>query len=352
MKKFYTLFFLIAFQFTARSQTFSLSSLVDFTTYTQQKFQTHLEKKKFRRDYANIAPAADISFSAPKERKQKGPEVTRQVSFQTNKNSIVTGYHTNSIQENNKLLEQIARAGYTGIPGKAGGEKEMFFQKDDITIKTRTLLKDSIPFYSIYIERRELPKPKDIVYAEDLLQINSHEYLTFVFGKENVSKDVFFYSEKETNKCSVLFPKTNQEVVFIWQDELSYKNTAFLVIGGHLQTGASVDFNRRVEQNLWRSEQGIYSGMSLKALQSLNESAINFYSWEMEEAGVLAPKNRGKINFDRISVVLNCLNCVRDAYVQSSIVSSDTELTQDRKVYVSTMIILPQKEKAAATASR
>ncbi len=67
----------------------------------------------------------------------------------------------------------------------------------------------------------------------------------------------------------------------------------------------------------------------------------------MEEAGVLAPKNKGKINFDRISFVLNCLNCFKDDYSKIEFVSSEKELLQDRKVYVSTMVILPEKEKSA-----
>ncbi len=351
MKKIYSLFLLLTFYIAANAQQFNLPDLIDLTSFTQQKFQTHVEKRKFRQEHASKVDA-DVAYSCIQSKKQKGTPVSRYVGYQSRSKTTIASYKTTSLIEATRLKEQIKKFGYKNSAANEDSKNQgAYFQKDNISIKFTTELKDSIQSYVFLVERKELPKPKDIFFAEGLLQINSHEYLTYVFGAANVSKDVFYYSEKETNKCSVLFPKSNQEVVFIWEDEVNYSKTSFLVIGGHLQTGASVDFNRRVEQNLWQSEQGIYSGMSLKALQSLNESSINFYSWQMEEAGVLTPKNIGKINFDRIGLVLNCLNCVKDPYAKNTVVNSDTELTQDRKVYVSTMIILPEKEKPA-TASR
>ncbi len=352
MKKFYFLFFLVAFHIAATAQKFSLSDLVDLTGFTQQKFQSHLGKKKFIQDhYNNSIVDADVIFSYTPTKKKAGGVVYR-LSYQNRSKITMACYQTTSYKESVELKEQIKRNGYKGSVIKEGSNAVgMYFQKNNLSIKTATVLLDSTKYYTFFIERIELPKPKDIIFAEDLLSINSHENLVAVFGETNVTKDVFYYSEKETNKCSVLFPKSNQEVVFIWEDEVNYTKTSFLVIGGHLQTGASVNFNRRVEQNLWRSKQGIYSGMSLKALQSLNESSINYYSWKMEEAGVLTPKNSGKIDFDRISVVLNCLNCFEDDYIKTNIVNSDSEISQERKVYVSTMIILPEKEKSS-TASR
>lgn len=352
MKKFYSLFFLLSFHIAGNAQQFNLSDLVDLTGFTQQKFQSYVGKKKFIQDPNNNSIVdADITYSYTPAKKKYGG-VSYRLSFQNRSKITRACYQTTSDKESMALKEQIKKNGYKGSVIKEDTNAVgMYFQKNNLSIKTATVLLDSTKYYTFFIERVELPKPKDIVFAEDLLEINSHENLVAVFGENNVSKDLFYYSEKETNKCSVLFPKSNQEVVFIWDDEESYTQISFLVIGGHLQTGESLNFNRRVEQNLWRSEQGIYSGMSLKALQLLNESSINFYSWELEEAGVLAPKNIGKINFDRIGLVLNCLNCVKDPYAKSAVVNSDTELTQDRKVYVSTMIILPEKEKSA-TASR
>jgi hypothetical protein len=162
---------------------------------------------------------------------------------------------------------------------------------------------------------------------------------------------VFYYSDTEANKCSVLYPNSNRQVIFIWNDEANYSNTAFILIGGQLQTTNTSQNTLSIEHNLWRSRQGIYSGMTLRELQALNEEPIHFYSWGQEQEGMLAPKNHGRIDFTKVGVVLNCLNCKDGNYHPSSVVSSESQIEQDKKIYVSTIIILPEKEKTA-TASR
>jgi hypothetical protein len=150
-------------------------------------------------------------------------------------------------------------------------------QKDNFLVNTSIEIKDSTIFFTCLLERKELPKAKDIIYAEDLLSVSSHEHLCLLFGEANVKKDTFYYSPTEINKCSILFPNTNREVVFIWNDETNYRKTAFLVIGGNSKPNSSSNFNRPIEQNVWRSRQGVYSGMSLAELQNLNGKEVRFY---------------------------------------------------------------------------
>jgi hypothetical protein len=45
--------------------------------------------------------------------------------------------------------------------------------------------------------------------------------------------------------------------------------------------------------------------------------------------------------------VLNCLNCNDRSYKPVNIVKSSDQLAQERKIYVSTLIIIPEKEEAA-----
>lgn len=112
-------------------------------------------------------------------------------------------------------------------------------------------------------------------------------------------------------------------------------------------TKRASDANRTVQHNLWRSNQGIYSGMSLQELQDLNGGDLNFYGWHLEQAGMLAPRNSGNINFKRVGIVLNCLNCTDRSYKSVNIVKSSEQLAEDRKIYVSTLIVIPEKEEAA-----
>jgi hypothetical protein len=202
------------------------------------------------------------------------------------------------------------------------------------------------------LERKELPKAKDIFFAEDLQSVSSHEYLCFLFGEANVAKDVFYYSATETNKCSILFPNTNSEVVFIWGDETNYRNPAFLMIGGNSKTNSSSNFNKAVEQNAWRSKQGVYPGMSLAELQNLNGKEVRFYSWDLEQGGMLVPKNTGQLDFDRLNIVLSCLNCNESGFQQVNTIASNKAVLENKKIYVSTMIILPEENKPTTVLKR
>jgi hypothetical protein len=284
--------------------------------------------------------------------KKKGDGAARNIAIQAEEGLTRIQYQTSSVGEKEQMQRQIEAAGFHTFDDNGNHYKEgMLLQQGNLTIQGSTEIKDTLPLYTFVIERRDLPKAKDIAYAEDLLSLTSHEYLCYVFGEGAVKKDVFYYSETETNKCSVLFPNTNKEVIFIWNDEKNYRKTAFLMLGGQLQANGNGKNYNAVEHNLWRSNQGIYSGMTLRELQTLNGGVINFYGWQGEQAGMLAPRNSGKIDFSKIGLVLNCLNCNGDNYQQTSIVSSESQLAADKKVYVATIIIIPEKEKRA-TASR
>ena len=65
-----------------------------------------------------------------------------------------------------------------------------------ITIETATRTEDSTTFYILKTSKKALPRKKDMIYAEDLLYLDSHEYLVEMFGKENVKPDMFFLRGK------------------------------------------------------------------------------------------------------------------------------------------------------------
>jgi hypothetical protein len=329
----------------ASGQSFSLGDLQDYTILNITKFDAHIQKKGFRRDY-NSPKENATTFSYYQRKKIKTGNALRTLVMQDKAGSKIISFQTSLPNEAFQIKEQIKRAGY-----KFNGSndfkdvKPVFFQKNNFTINTSIEIRDSIPLYTFIIERKEFLKARDIIYAEDLLPLTSHEYLCYTFGENNVAKDVFYYSEKETNKCSVLFPQTPREVIFIWEDETEYRRSSFLIIGGNLKTNTSANINRPMRQNLWQSNQGVYAGMSLKELQELNESEIAFYGWHLEEAGMLTPKNTGKIDFKKLGIILGCLNCNGTNTRPAGVIYSNKALSEQRKIYVSTLIILPQQEK-------
>lgn len=349
MKPFYTFLLLICISPLAYSQHFSIKDLVDFTSYSANKFDNHIAKKDFRRDY--YAPQESSTINNYVQKARKNDSTARAIAFEATAGKSSIHYQTSSPQERDELQQQLIAAGFHASADSVINRDRAILQLGNLRAYTSVELKDSISLYTVIIERKELPKARDIQFAEDLLPITSHEYLSYVFGENVVKKDVFYYSDTDANKCSVLYPNSNKQVIFIWNDEVNYSNTAFILIGGQLQTTNTARNNLSIEHNLWRSRQGIYSGMTLRELQALNEAPINFYSWGQEQEGMLAPKNHGRLDFNKVGVVLNCLNCNDGSYQKTSVVSSEAQLEQDKKVYVSTIIIIPEKEKSA-TASR
>jgi len=344
MSKFFCLLFVV-FGYAGNTQSFQLNDLLDLTGLSVQKFDAHISKKEYKRDYYSPKETRTV-YNYIQSKKSK-ENLARTISIQEESDRTIICYQTSSEEEFNKLKKEIRKEGFKNYASEAPSDAEVL-QKDNFLVNTSIEIKDSTIFFTCLLERKELPKAKDIIYAEDLLSVSSHEHLCLLFGEANVKKDTFYYSPTEINKCSILFPNTNREVVFIWNDETNYRKTAFLVIGGNSKPNSSSNFNRPIEQNAWRSRQGVYSGMSLEELQNLNGKEVRFYSWHLDQAGMLAPKNTGQIDFARISIVLNCLNCNESIFQQVNIIDSENPLLENTKIYVSTMIILPEENKPAA----
>lgn len=349
MKPFYLFLLYILISPLAFSQHFSIKDLIDLTSYSANKFDNHIAKKDFRRDY--YAPRENSAISNYVQKVRKNDSTIRTIALEASVEKSSIQYQTSSLQEKEVLQQQLVTAGFHSASDTINTNNGPMLQLNNLRAYTSVELRDGISLYTVIVERKELPKVRDLQFAEDLLSITSHEYLCYVFGKDAVKKDVFYYSDTDTNKCSVLYPNSNRQVIFIWNDEVNYSNTAFILIGGQLQTTNTAGNTLSIEHNLWRSRQGIYSGMTLRELQALNEESINFYSWGQEQEGMLAPKNRGKIDFAKVGVVLNCLNCRDSQYKKASVVNSESQLELDKKIYVSTIILLTEKEKLA-TASR
>ncbi len=335
---------LLVFPFVIHAQVFNLSDLSNFTALNAQKFDAFILKKDYRRNYFSSKETNTVTNYIFQSKKKKYKGDYRNIAHATDGPITSILYQTSSIEEKNSLLEQIRRSGYKIYSGiDPATTSKNFFQKGIYTINTETEEVDSITVYSFIVQKKDIPKRKDIYYAEDLMSLTSHEQLVTTFGNSNVKQDLFYYSEKETNKCSILFPNSPNEVIFIWNDEANYSNLGFILIGGNSPTETSFNFNQQIKHNTWRSKQGIFSGMNLKELQELNKKDISFYGWQMEQAGMLTQENHGEIDFNRLRVVLNCLNCSNSKDVKQ-VVSSSDELRADKKIYVSSLIVIPPKE--------
>ena len=161
--------------------------------------------------------------------------------------------------------------------------------------------------YTFILKERKLPST--VKYAEELLQFDSHEYLASFFGAQNVKKDMYYFSEKELKKCSVLFSGTKYQVVFVWGDEDNLNDLLYILVPHVLPTAGAGNNQPSTGNSEWQFKSGIYAGMNIKSLLLLNETDFNIYGSESELAFMVKPVDKGKINFKNTAVMLSCSSC-------------------------------------------
>ena len=334
----------------ALGQSMDMRELTKLLELSQGKLESHLQKKGYKKFFYNENGDLNISYTKLEKNKSKAPKNVRSFQIIPNESGYELAYNTTSCAEDSLLKKEICSMGFTYAA--KSNEAPVFYQKESISIETFTKTVDTSKFYVLKAKKKDLPDKRDVLGAEDLLKLDAHEYLIEVFGKENVKPDVFYFSETETNKCSVLYPNSNREAIFIWNDEVNMKDLDFVVIGGTLKPRVNTQSVNQIPHNSWGSRQGVYCGMSLKEVEKLNEGPIRFYNWNTESAGYLAPNNKGSIDFTRIGLVFNCMNCNFTKVANTQITESNFALNKNQKVYVTTLIILPDKKAVDARAHR
>jgi hypothetical protein len=324
--------------FYCRAQQIDLNDLTGMLQMHPGKLESHLQKKGYKR---SLFSEDDFNAAAFVKTEKKGSACnTRCFQFNGSEKDYTITYQTTCQEEYKQLSDELKSSGYSVTPSVFDSTRTLY-QRQNITIESSLKNSDSTIYYVIRAEKKLLPRKKDILSAEDLLQLDAQEYLIDVFGKENVRQDVFYYTETETNKCSVVFPNTNREAIFVWNDEQNLRGISFILIGGSLHAGQAADNTAAVSHNVWTSRQGIQCGMSLGELEAINKEPIRFYNWHGESAGYLAPHNKGNLDFTHIGMVFNCLNCNYINVSKDDIMNSNLAIQENQKVFLASLIILP-----------
>jgi len=340
------LLFLISFLVVCNvhGQGYSVKDFLYVSSFSPKKLESYLSKKKFLHGGSRFQNDIVINIYNLKPEKSKKKKDTLNIkrsieTFHTKNNSSFT-YITSLKKEYTESLEELKEAGFF-----CGNEKDtinIFFQKKNISVlANRIVEQDDDTLYSLAINQQVLPLPGDIQFAEDLLLFYSHEYLVSFFGEKNVIKDVYYFSEKEVAKCSVLFPKTSRQAVFIWEDNVNLCKPAYLIIGGNMNAGTISNYDGIISENVWNSRDGIYSGMSLNSLMRLNGNSFKFYGKNSESPYMIVPEKTGAINFKTNRVVLGCLNPSGSRLLNNATIGADEIQSDNLGIYVYMMMILP-----------
>ena len=130
------------------------------------------------------------------------------------KNAGFIIYQTSDTAEFNALIEQFEKIGfYTNQASDSLDTNPLLFQHNEFVLRTFFSVSDTTRLFNISLAKMVFPNAKDIAYADDMLAFTSHEALAYYFGKKNVKTDVYFFTDNQVNRCSVLFVNTSRQVV-------------------------------------------------------------------------------------------------------------------------------------------
>ena len=328
-------------------QVYCALNLLESSSVPKQKFDSYVSKKGFNylgSTYLNDTIARDYNFKGIGKIKATNA-VHRAITIFNTKEDFCFTYRTTSTDEYRKIIADIKQEGFFSNQENENGLVSKLYQSNDVTVCVSEKQVDTLNEYTFLIRKQILPKPKEINFAEDLFVFNSHEYLKYYFGEENVKKDIYYLSEKKIGKCSIIFPNTNRQVVFLWGDEVNNNNLSKIYIGGQLMAESSITYDQNVAENIWQLKSGIRQGMSLYQLRKLNDAAFDFNGGNSAYTGMVATANSGKLDFKKESVVLGCMNCNDAAFYKKTIVNSDEAIQDERILFVHTIILDPAKSK-------
>jgi hypothetical protein len=328
------------------SQVITAAHLIETAKVPRQKFEGYIVKQNFvfvGNDFKGDTIIREYVYRLTAKAAKKD-SVNKSLSFFSTKEDICYSVTVNSADEGKRIIKEFKKEGFfcNSVNDTASAEP-MLYQHNDYSVLVNTKPVDTFIAYTFLVRKQEMPKPKDIKFAEDLFIFNSHEYLRFYFGDENVKKDVYYLTEDKKRKCTIIFPNTSRQAVFLWSDEMNNCSINKIYIGGQLRTGGAVDYDRNVAENLWQLKSGIHPGMSLYTLRVLNDAAFNFYGGNNLNTGMIFTDSTGKINFKKENVILGCMNCTDNHFKKQTVINSDEALSEERILFVHTIILEPGK---------
>lgn len=343
MKRF-LLLLLIAFNLfacIAHGQSLSVKDFLSVSSLSPKKFDNYISRKNFiaiNRWFQN--DTIINSYSLRGKRKDEDTQMVRRMieTYEKGK-SFSFAFNTSSRDEYIEAKKELKESGF--ICRNEMDFAASLFQRKNISVHVNTIIKDSDTLYSFRFQEEDLPSLSSIRFAEDLLKFTSHEYLLAAFGEKNVRSDLYYFSASQINKCSILFPNTKRQAVFIWKDETNLCGLSSILIGGNMTTSSAINYNEVIAENAWRSREGLYSGMSLSTLARLNGGDFKFYGKKSEFPLMVVPDNTGNINFKKNLVVLGCLSPNGSQLLDNTIISTDKILEDNPGMYVFMLMLSP-----------
>jgi hypothetical protein len=339
---FVILTFLLPATCIAQSQSLTVDDLVNLSAVSPQNFDALIVKKSFSVKRRSIVENEMGYTFFESKTPGDSSHANRSINVYKKGDTWCIAFHTSSIDEYINGRNRLKKLNFFSEAGSDSSLKApLLFQKKAITIEATCDLQGEEPVYTFLMKKKDIPDPSSVQYAEDLLKFDSHEYLVACFGEDNVKRDVYVFSENESKKCSILFPNSNEQAVFIWDDENNYRKLSYIAITGTLSTPATAQYTGSYGHNKWELKNGIYQGMRLSDLLRLNSHDFEFYGNKSEFSMMVEPKVTGSINFKFIGIGFNCFNCDRAALLDKQKVNASEAVDNNLAMHVSCIMISP-----------
>jgi hypothetical protein len=327
--------------------SFTVDDLLDLSSLPSKKIGNYMEKKGFApasRTTDKNMPATSFFEKTKRRKRDTAVAITRNIDLYKKGNSLFYALHTLSQDDYKNGQVFLRNAGFfcsskNIIEDTAIG----LFQKGNVLIETSSKVEDSIQVYTFLLQKKQLPHPDSISFAEDLLAFDSHEYLVSFFGQKNVKKDLYFLSEKELKSCSVIFGNSRRQAVFVWDDEKNMRGLSFVLISDVMPTVEATNFDGTIYNNEWRLKNGIHAGMSIAELVMRNKKDFLFYGSQSKSEYRIMTEKSGELDFSTNQVVLGCNNCNGTKIMNSSSVSAMQAVQENMGMYVYYLMLFPKK---------
>ncbi len=133
------------------------------------------------------------------------------------------------------------------------------------------------------------------LYAEDLLNINSHEDLVKKYGQNNVLKDRFLYADDPIGTpATILFKGSDKEITIEWRDTVNYKDVQSINVRGYTKTDTSMP----IYVSQWKTKTGLSIGMPLNEVKRLNDKDFTIGGLGWDYGGGVINWNGGNLSKD------------------------------------------------------
>ena len=317
------LLILQAFAFSkSYCQSFTVDELVALAYIPSKSIDHYLNKKGFVLSWSSSDSGTMKATFIEKTRSKKlhtGPKKRIEIDLKSDSKKFTL--HTTVFNEYVEGQRRLVKSGFFYDTLKdVNKASSLLFQKANMSIRANTEEIDSIKHYSFDLIEKAVPS--SLIYAEDLLQFDSHQFLVSFFGEQNVKKDMYYLSEKELKRCSVLFSGTPRQAVFVWGNDIYLNDLSYILVTNVLPTEGAKNNNPLSQHNQWKLKNGIHPGMGLKDLLKINEMDFDIYGNRSELAFLAKPNPYGKIDFKKTAVMLSCNECFNNKIFNQTLVSA------------------------------